>query len=412
MVEATSRFREDARGMAQSMLEHGSCAADVGNFVKFCRRVEGRLRGGHDYREDVARAVGSYVLDRKAAGIGKSRSRTLDLWQRRIVCYVEHGAIDFSRPKAVERPPVGGEFDAQLALYAKDLSRRGLAQSTQVKYYAGSYRFLVFLRGLGLDGLGRVSAREIDEYVKLLSSRHSVNGVANELVTLRSILGFADSRGITENARHAVPHGKYVRPAPVPPLSDRDIAAIVAAIDNSTVKGKRDLAMVLLAARLGMRSSEITSLELGDIDWEKRTLLVRQSKTPRNLLLPADDTVMAALADYILNARPDSGSSVVFLTVCAPFSPFSQGCKLWLISKPYYDKAGVLVGKRGTAAQAGLHRMRHSAATKMLAAGARPESVASALGHKKVDTTMIYASVDAGILKSCCLSLPEGGRGL
>lgn len=394
------------------MLDHGSCAADVGNFVKFCRRVEGRLRGERDYREDVARAVGSYVLDRKAKGIGESRSKTLDRWQRRIIDYVEHGAIDFSRPKAVEREPIGGEFDAQLALYAKDLYRRGLARTTQAKYHAGSYRFLAFLRSRGLDGLEQVTASEVDEYVKLLSSRHSVNGVANELVTLRSILGFADSKGITDNARHAVPHGRYVRPAPVPPLSDGDVAAIVAAIDNSTAKGKRDLAMVLLAARLGMRSSEITSLELRDIDWDKGTLLVRQSKTPRNLLLPVDDTVMAALADYVLNARPDSGSSVVFLTVCAPFSPFSQGCKLWLATKPYYDKAGVLVGKRGAGSQAGLHRMRHSAATKMLAAGARPESVASALGHKKVDTTMIYASVDAGMLKSCCLPLPEGGRGL
>lgn len=405
------KFREDTRKIAGVLLERGNSPGEIGLVVTFCRGVESQMAGNADYAGDVVAAVAKYLAVLNEKGSCEAVRRQNSCWGRRVCAFVQNGSIDFSPAKRVAPDDIGGDFDRQLEGFLADLRQRGLAESTQVKWVKYARRFMAYLRERGLEGLQGLSVDDVDGFVAWVSSLHAGSGLSGELTMLRALLGYSDSKGTTSNARWLVPQGRNIRPAPVPALTDDEIRAVVSKVDNSSKKGKRDLAMILLAAKMGIRESEITALRMGDINWEERTILVRQKKTYGELLLPASDDVLDALADYILNARPGSSCEEVFLIVRAPFTPFARGCELWNTCKPYFDEAGVLDGKTGTASRAGLHRMRHSVATKLLAANTPPESIAAVLGHAKVETTMAYAAIDGEHLRKCCLDLPKGGAG-
>jgi integrase len=116
--------------------------------------------------------------------------------------------------------------------------------------------------------------------------------------------------------------------------------------------------------------------------------------------------VSAALADYILYARPESKHKEVFLVSRKPSRPFAKGPSLWAITCRYCDKVGVdRISSGGQ--RIGLHRMRHTHATKMLNAGCVPADIAAALGHTKTENAQTYIRLDTETLRSCCLSLPK-----
>lgn len=407
-MDVVLRFREDTRAMAEQILERGNGPGDVADFVMRCRGIERRIGEAGSYGERVRLATRRYVEDHIGDGVKREQERIYLQLERRVLSYLDTGAIDFSYLKRLEPAPLGGELDGQHSGYVADLEKRGMAKSTVVKWSSYSRRFMGYIAERGLTSLGQVDVDVVEGFVAWASTLHEKSGLAGELTMLRSLLAYSDSMGLTANARWLVPGGRYVRPAPVPAFTDEELSRLFSQVDNTTPIGKRNLAMMLLAIKMGMRSSEITSMLIRDVDWEARRVLVRQKKTRREFYLPAPDDVLDAIADYLLHGRPKSGDEALFLTAVAPFAPFARGCELWAMCKPYFDASGILSGKQGNAARLGLHRLRHTAATKMLAAEVPPESMASALGHAKIETTMMYVQVDEGKLRGCCLPLPGG----
>lgn len=387
--------------MAAQFVEQGYSMTTLGLFLQFCRSISRRLPESGP-GPDVALAAEAYVDALEGRG---TKRKVCAVHRRHLRCissYFECGQIDFSHARRVRRSPIGGGFDADLDGYVADMRGRGLRESTVVKWTGYAYRFLAHLRDRGLESLEAVTAGDVSEFLTWVAERHAAAGMAGELSMLRSLLGFTDATGITKNARHWIPRGRDVGTTPVAPLSDEGMRAVVAAIDNTTPMGKRDLAIILLAARTGLRSSEIVGLRLSDIDWDEPAITVRRPKTMTVDRLPIDDALASAIADYVLNGRPDSPRGEVFLVHHAPYGPFSRGCSLHQVSKRYYRKAGI-------EGRAGLHRLRHAAATDMLRSGVAPDAIAAVLGHSKVESAVGYASIEAEGLRACCLALPRGG---
>jgi len=387
--------------MAAQFAEQGYSMTTLGVFLQFCRSVSRRLPEDGP-GPDVAKAAAAYVDALEAKGTTRAVCVEHRRHARCIESFLASGEVDFSHAKRVRRSPIGGGFDDDLSEYVEDMRRRGLKDATVVKWTGYAYRFLSYLRDRGLESLADVAVTDIDEFLVWVSASHAASGMAGELSMLRSLLGYSDTKGSTSNARHWVPKARGLGTTPVAPLSDDEVAAIVAAIDNTTPMGKRDLAIIMLAARTGIRSSEIVALQLSDIDWDELSLTVRRPKTMTVDKLPMDGQLASAIADYVLNGRPASPSKEVFLVHHAPYGPFSRGCSLHKISERYYSAAGI-------EGRAGLHRMRHTAATDMLRSGAAPDAIAAVLGHSKIENAMGYASVEADGLRACCLALPEGG---
>lgn len=160
--------------------------------------------------------------------------------------------------------------------------------------------------------------------------------------------------------------------------------------------------MLLLALRTGLRSIDITNLQLDDIDWKNNAIEIVQKKTGSSLVLPLLTDVGNALADYILNGRPNSPLHYIFLRSQAPHQQLSEHSCCYGISKSMMKKAGV---RQGEGERNGFHSFRHSVAARLLAEETPLPVISSILGHRNKDSTMIYLSTDLKHLRTCALNL-------
>lgn len=160
---------------------------------------------------------------------------------------------------------------------------------------------------------------------------------------------------------------------------------------------------MLLLARLGLRSSEVVFLELDDIDWCARRLIVRAKRGQRNELpLPAE--VADAMAAYLRHGRPSSTSRRVFLRARAPVHGFQGPSSLACVVRRAIQRAGI------DAPTYGAHQFRHGLATEMLRQGASLNEIGEVLGHRHPQTTKIYTKVDIEALRTLALPWPGGAR--
>lgn len=185
-------------------------------------------------------------------------------------------------------------------------------------------------------------------------------------------------------------------------LDAQTIEHILGSLERSTPFGKRDYAILLLAARYGLRSSDIRSLRFEDIRWRERRIVLLQSKTQRPLELPLMADVGGALVDYIREGRPACDVREIFVRHKEPIAALAKRNNLWPVMQRALKAAGVDVpGRRG------LQLLRHSLATHMLAGGVALDTISDVLGHSSVEVTQRYTQVDLSGLRSVALSEAE-----
>jgi integrase/recombinase XerD len=183
-------------------------------------------------------------------------------------------------------------------------------------------------------------------------------------------------------------------------LSAETVERLLTSVDQSTPLGKRDLAMLLLAARYGLRSADIRGLRLDHVHWREERIALVQSKTQRQLELPLLADVEHALVSYLRGGRPACEAREIFVRHLAPISPLSRRNNLWPVMRRALSAARIEIAN----GERGLRLLRHCAATSLLRCGVRLETISDILGHSSVDTTRRYAQVDLASLRSVALS--------
>lgn len=180
-----------------------------------------------------------------------------------------------------------------------------------------------------------------------------------------------------------------------------EIRKMDASIEKSSPVGKRDYAIFLLASRLGLRASDICSLQFCNLDWDRNVIKLVQCKTKKEIELPLLAVIGEAIIDYIRNSRPKSESKTIFLTANAPYTTISVPGLSSIVSHIIY-KAGIETKAR----HHGAHCLRHSLATQLLEQGTTLPIISATLGHSNSQSTMIYLSVDINGLLRCSLDVP------
>jgi len=183
-------------------------------------------------------------------------------------------------------------------------------------------------------------------------------------------------------------------------LSSQDVQAVLDSCDRSTAIGARDFAMVILAARLGLRSAEVAHLRLDDVHWRSGEILVR-GKGRRKDRLPMPVEVGGALTEYLLRARPRAELRQVFLTCHAPLRGIGPDGVSDAVRRAC-RRAGLL--------PVGAHRLRHALATELLNKGAALVDIGQVLRHQDLATTAIYAKVDLTALRTVARVWPGTAR--
>lgn len=268
----------------------------------------------------------------------------------------------------------------------------------------GLGRFFSWLEGLGIADLHQLSAGHVRDYV---SSLHHFkrSTIAVHASALRGFLSYLRLQGtLTTDLVHAVEVPRVYQMSQPPQVVDEGtVERLIAAVDRSTALGKRDYAMLLLAARCGLRSSDIRALRFENIHWREQRLVFVQSKTQRPLELPLLADVDEALVEYIRQGRPACAAREVFVRHVAPIRPIARRNHLWTVMGRTVRAAGITLSGPGR----GLHLLRHCLATRMLEKGVPFDTISDVLGHMSVDTTRRYAQVDLAGLRSVALSEAE-----
>jgi site-specific recombinase XerD len=200
----------------------------------------------------------------------------------------------------------------------------------------------------------------------------------------------------------AVPTVRDTRRATLPKaLAPTQLRQLLAAVDPSSPVGRRDRAMLVCLASLGLRAKEVAELSLDAIDWRAGTLTVATSKTRRAHRLPLPTPVGRAIATYLRSGRPRTTVRRVFVRHLAPIgAPLTSTVVIGAVRRAFL-RSGLDVASRGA------HTLRHTAATAMVRAGVSLKAVADVLGHRSLDTTALYTKVDLPRLRDVARPWPE-----
>ncbi|MCI0686794.1 MAG: site-specific integrase [Sporichthyaceae bacterium] len=369
-------FTEATRAHHMSLVAHLS------------RWLAGERHEAGDLTVEVAHR---YVGVRAAAGYCEFRSlRSLD----RLLAYLRGVGAAPTAPAVVltATDVLVDRFRAHL------LSERGLRPNGAASYVASVLPFVARVAPDGSIDSSKVTARDVMTFLSELARSLAPGTVQRRASALRALLRFWFLDGaIGADLSVAVPKVAH-RPAALPRgLPAEQVAALLAACNTGCANGLRDRAILTLLARMGLRAGEVAGLRLDDLDWRQGEVVVH-GKGGHVGRLPLPTDVGQALVAYLKAGRPvDALDRRVFIRGRAP------RCGL--------TRIGVTEVVMHAAHRAGLdtiyaHRLRHSAATGMLAAGAPLVEIGQVLRHASVSTTAIYAKVDTEALRALAMPWP------
>jgi site-specific recombinase XerD len=307
--------------------------------------------------------------------------------------------------RAGEAPVLDDPNEVLLRQFADHLvHERGVARhTTTVRDYQRIARlFLAETVGPDGAGLAGIATGDVSGFVLARCRGRSPRWARLLVTALRALLRFVYLEGHTpSDLSGAVPNVAGWRGASLPrAIAPEQVRRLLAACDRRTGAGRRDFAVLVLLARLGLRSGEVAALGLADVDWRAGEILIR-GKADRQEKLPLPPDVGAALAGYLQRGRPRRHEASLFLQVRAPYAPLSPPAVRAIVAR-----AAHRAGLPGVAA----HRLRHSVATGMLREGASLSEIAGVLRHRNLATTAIYAKVDHATLRGVARPWPAGAR--
>lgn len=350
-----------------------------------------------------------YVAAEHSVRYLRSRARRVQIHRgdraalRQFLDFLRHEGVIRSTKVALRRRSPVEHATQTFEIYLRH--ERALAEPTITYYLTFVREFLTDRFGRGRVTLARLCARDVVRFVRRQASRLHLKRAKLLTTALRAFLHYARYRGaITQDLVAAVPAvANWSMPSIPRAIPAESVHRLLASINRQTASGRRDYAILLLLARLGLRASEVALLELDDLDWEGGQVTVRGKRGAQATLpLPAD--VGEAIAAYLRHGRPRRSCRRVFLRARAPLCGFAGPSAIACVVRDALERAGVDAPTKGA------HQFRHGLATQMLRGGASLSEIGEILRHRRPDTTTIYAKVDLDALRTLALPWPGGAR--
>jgi site-specific recombinase XerD len=296
--------------------------------------------------------------------------------------------------------------EAQLEMYrCYLLEERGLAQTSVRNMLPFVDRFLAQKYPRDRINFAALKADDITAFVRKQATELGTVQAKHMVTSLRGFLRYLRHRGdIETDLAGCVPRVPCYSFSTVPKfLPAGSVEKILRLTDRTTPRGRRDYAILILLARLGLRTCEVVRLELEDVDWELGQITIR-GKGGRWSKLPLPPDVGKALAAYLQHDRPRCSTRRLFVTQRAPITGLSTGGAIVKTVTRALNKAGIVSARKGG------YLFRHTLATEMLGRGASLREIGEVLRHRKADTTWIYAKVDFRALRNLAKRWPGGAR--
>jgi len=280
----------------------------------------------------------------------------------------------------------------------------GLAEDTINSNKVYLHRFLEHLYKNNVTNILSLENRHILSFISSLGFYRKPT-IHCSLSSLRSFLKFLYEKNHTNfDLAYLVPKDNYKKESKLPTTYTKDeIDRLITAIDRSSPKGKRDVAMILLAARLGLRASDICGLKFSNIQWETNNIALIQKKTNTQIELPLLEEVGNAIIDYLKYGRPISDLPYVFIRVGQPYCRLEEATLRSIVS--FYLRRAKIEHLKDK--KQGPHALRHSLAAILLEQKTPLPVIAEVLGHDNTESTMSYLRIDLSSLRQCAIEVPS-----
>jgi len=312
--------------------------------------------------------------------------------------YATNGAISGKCYRFKQQPmPRSPEFQMALSSFVEYLRACGKSDSTIQVSKCLVRQFLLFLQDCGCGTLSAAVPVMVPEFFQHLLATYLPTSVGTVASKIRTFLRFADGGA---RLLPAVPSRCVRAKSIIPILSDQELEALKDVLNTSAIP-LRDRAIILLALRTGLRAVDIVGMRLSDIDWVCDTISIVQSKTKTALTIPLSADVGNALSAYIFTGRPKTDIPQVFLSLGAPILPLGGHAACYAVVRRAFHLAGIRLGNE----RKGIHVIRHTVASRMLANGVPVTAISSLLGHANISSTEVYLQTDEARMKACALSL-------
>ena len=313
--------------------------------------------------------------------------------------YLLHGII-FSRRRQ-EMRNYHPQFQTLFQGYIDKKRADGFSKSTLQSYEIYLSRFSDYLNSRGF-----IDIRDIDDSAVLGFTetfiRYSPSVIHSTLCSLRVFFHYLFQFGfVSKDFAYIVPRDGYRQRTKMPSAyPKKEVEKLLESIDRGNPKGKRDYAIILIAARLGLRAQDICNLSFMNLKWETNTIELLQQKTKRPVILPMLEDVGLAIIDYLKYARPECESTkAIFLRLIPPIGKL-KAPTLHSIVTLHMRTAGI---KIQTGKKHGPHALRHSLASALLEENTPLPIISEVLGHTNTESTSVYLKIDINQLRTCAL---------
>ena len=316
-----------------------------------------------------------------------------------VLCeYLEKGSVH----RRCKVRHLGGSIGLLMKDFIAQKQSRRLKQITLEKLESHLSNFNFWLNTNGIFSINDIRHHQIITFIKSLDP-HKKALIHDTLMDLRGFFQFLFEKGIMPtNLSTFIPRDNYQMQAKLPAYyTEEEIEKLLKSVDRGNIVGKRDYAILVLAAFLGLRVSDIAHLRFENLHWDQNTIFLRQYKTGKNISLPLLPVVGNALLDYIQYGRPKSDEQYVFLLVTSPFLPIRPQAIAGLINRRFSS-----AGLKSTNRRHGGHALRNSLVKELLNNKQSLPVISEVLGHKNTSSTRHYIRIDSESLSHCALEVP------
>lgn len=320
-----------------------------------------------------------------------------------LIEFIETGTIQ-RRKEAID---FGGPIGQLMINYLAFKTSQRLSKHTIEEYEQHLNRFLRFLKENGIGFIDTVNQFHILNYIKSINTQ-TISLAHIAIRILRDFFKYLyTQRVLDKDFSCMMPKDNYKSQTKMPSVyTKEEIEKLIASIDISCARGKRDYAIILLAARLGLRASDIANLKFENILWEQNTIDLTQYKTGNKIELPLLSEVGNAIVAYLKYGRPKSDEPFVFLCARSPFNPIHTSV-ITQIAQNSFAKTSINTKNR----RHGPHALRHSLAGRLLEKQTTLPVISEILGHENMESTKFYLRIDLTSLRQCVLEVPAVSPG-
>ena len=273
-------------------------------------------------------------------------------------------------------------------------------------YQRNFSRFLNYCDGKGIRSIRDVNLAVILNFIGEIARNKEICATVNVSVitTLRCFMKYAfEQKLLALDYSNKIPkYRSVIQPKLPSTYTKEEIENLISSVERSSPAGKRNYAIILIAARLGLRASDISRLKFEDLHWSTSTIEIKQFKSGKDLVLPLLPDVGNAIIDYLKYGRPKSEEPYVLLTERPPYGQFTTSNVVTHVVQRAFLNAGINIkGKRF-----GPHSLRHSLGFRMLEQSTVLPVISEVLGHENTESTRYYLRIDLESMRQCMLDVP------